>query len=201
MKNLFARTSWIYRSLPLLLVFLLPSLAQAHPGVAGHTHGLANGLVHPITGLDHICAMIAVGLWAAQRGGRALWLVPLTFVSVMCIGGILGMSGIAIPFAERGIAVSVLVLGVLIVAAVRLPLAVSALLVGLFAICHGYAHGAEMPAAASGLVYGLGFVISTATLHLSGIGLGLLGRRIQNAQLIRYAGGAIAACGLYLCCV
>jgi urease accessory protein len=200
MNNKFAAdTSFCSRLLPLLAVFLLPALAQAHPGVPGHTHGFANGLAHPLTGLDHICAMVAVGLWAAQRGGRALWLVPSVFVSVMILGGVLGMAAVPIPFVEPGIAASVLVLGVLIAAAVRLPLPASALLVGLFAVFHGYAHGAEMPASASGLAYGLGFVAATASLHLSGIGLGLLAQRFGSARLVRYAGAAIAACGIYLC--
>jgi urease accessory protein len=199
MKKSIHLVSTFQRALPLLLIFLLPSLAQAHPGAPGHTHGFSNGILHPLTGLDHICAMIAVGLWAAQRGGRALWLVPATFVSVMIAGGILGMGHAGIPYVEQGIAASVLVLGVLIAAAVRLPVVASAAIVGLFALFHGYAHGAEMPATASGLAYGIGFVIATASLHLCGIGLGLLAKRFASANLIRYAGGAIAACGVYLC--
>jgi urease accessory protein len=199
MKNTIRAASSFQRALPLLLIFLLPSLAQAHPGPPGHTHGFANGLLHPLTGLDHICAMVAVGLWAVQRGGRALWLVPTTFVSIMIFGGILGMGHAGIPYIEQGIAASVLVLGLLIAGAVRLPLTASAAIVGLFALFHGYAHGAEMPATASGLAYGIGFVIATASLHLCGIGLGLLAKRYASANLIRYAGGAIAACGVYLC--
>src|SRR5215467_3063695 len=112
-------------------ILAAPSFAQAHVGIGG-TSGFLNGLAHPATGLDHICAMLAVGLWAAQRGGRAIWLVPLAFVSVMTIGGVLGMLAINIPFVEQGIVASVLVLGVLIAAAVRLPLVVSVLIVGLF---------------------------------------------------------------------
>ncbi len=199
MKKFAPNTLFCSRLIPLLSVFLLPTLAQAHPGIPGHSHGFANGLVHPLTGLDHICAMVAVGLWAAQRGGRALWLVPSVFVSVMVLGAVLGMSAVSIPFVEPGIVASVLVLGVLIAAAVRLPLPVSALLVGVFAIFHGYAHGAEMPGSASGLAYGLGFDAATAGLHLSGIGLGLIAQRFASARLVRYAGGAIAACGVYLC--
>jgi urease accessory protein len=199
MKNSIRVASTFQRALLLLLIFLLPSLAQAHPGAPGHTHGFSNGLLHPLTGLDHICAMVAVGLWAAQRGGRALWLVPLTFVSIMVIGGILGMGGVGIPYVEQGIAASVLVLGIFIAAAVRLPLAASAAIVGLFALFHGYAHGAEMPDTASGLAYGIGFVVATASLHLCGISLGLIAQRFASAKLIRFAGGAIAGCGVYLC--
>jgi len=143
--------------------------------------------------------MVAVGLWAAQRGGRAIWLVPLAFVTVMAVGGLLGMAAISIPFVEPGIVASVLVLGVMVAAAVRLPLVASTMLVGLFALFHGHSHGAEMPETAAGLVYGLGFIVSTALVHLCGIGLGLAAKRFGTAQLVRYAGGAIAACGLYLC--
>jgi urease accessory protein len=199
-KNSIQSSSIFRRALPLALIFLLPTLAQAHPGMPGHSHGFENGLLHPLTGLDHICAMVAVGLWAAQRGGRVLWLVPTTFISVMILGGILGMGGAQIPFVEQGIAASVLVLGIFIAAAVRLPLAASMAVVGLFALFHGYAHGAEMPATASGLNYGIGFVAATASLHLCGIGLGLAAQRFASAQFVRYLGGAIAACGIYLCC-
>ena len=182
MKNSFRTSAILRNTLPLLAVFFLPALAQAHPGLPGHTHGFANGLAHPLTGLDHICAMIAVGLWAAQRGGRALWAVPLAFVSVMVLGGILGMACGALPFA----------------ASVRLPLLMSVFIVGVFALFHGFAHGAEMPATASGLAYGTGFILATAGLHLTGIGTGLAARQWGSMQTIRYAGGAIAACGIYL---
>jgi len=186
--------------LPLWLSLLLvPSLAQAHPGMPGHVHGFDNGLLHPLTGLDHVCAMIAVGLWAAQRGGRARWLLPLTFVSVMVIGGALGMDGIGIPGLEQGIAASVLVLGLLIAAAVHLPLLAGAAIVGLFALFHGYAHGAEMPGTASGFTYGIGFVLATISLHLVGIGLGVTAQRFAAGRWIRLAGGAIATCGVVFC--
>lgn len=180
-------------------MLLTPSLAQAHPGVPGHTHGLLNGLLHPLTGLDHICAMLAVGIWAAQRGGRALWLVPMTFVFLMVVGGVLGMQGAGVPYVEQGIAASVLVLGILITAAVRLPPVVSASIVGLFGLFHGYAHGAEMPANASGLAYACGFIIATVSLHAAGLGIGLAARRFDAGRMVRIAGGAIAAAGIYLC--
>jgi urease accessory protein len=192
-------TSAFHRVLPLGFLLLLPSLAQAHPGLPGHAHGFSHGLLHPLTGLDHICAMVAVGLWAAQRGGRALWLVPATFVSVMIIGGTLGMGKVGIPYVEQGIAASVLVLGILIAAAIRLPVTASMAIVGLFALFHGYAHGAEMPDTASGFAYGIGFIVATASLHLAGLGLGLTAKRFASAQSIRYVGGAIAACGVYFC--
>jgi len=118
---------------------------------------------------------------------------------VMILGAILGMAGVSVSFVEPGIVASVLVLGVMIAAAVRLPLVASGLMAGAFAVCHGYAHGAEMPASASGLIYGLGFVSTTVGLHVLGIGLGLTAQRLGSTRLVRYAGGAIAACGVYLC--
>lgn len=172
----------------------IPSLAHAHVGI-GHTSGLVHGLAHPIGGLDHVCAMLAVGLWAAQTGGRAVWLVPLTFVTVMALGGVLGMAAVPLAYTEPGIVMSLLVLGVLIAAAIRLPLAVSIAVVGVFALCHGYAHGAEMPQSASGLTYAAGFMLATALLHASGIGMALFAKGIGRAQWLRLAGIAITLCG------
>lgn len=195
------------RYLPLLaLMWATQSALHAHhlpPGYEGvdefeHGSAMLGGLVHPLTGLDHICAMLAVGLWAAQIGGRAIWMVPLTFVSVMGLGGFLGMSGLSLPFAEQGIVASVLVLGVLIAAAIRMPLPASMGLVGLFALCHGYAHGTEMPKMGSGMAYALGFVLSTIVLHAVGIGLGLFSQRRLRPMVVRFAGAAILACGLGL---
>jgi urease accessory protein len=182
-----------------LLVMFVPALAQAHPGLPGHSHGFTNGLLHPLTGWDHLLAMTAVGIWAVQCGRRALWLVPLAFVSVMTLGGILGMAGMGrIPLIEQGIAASVLVLGIFIATAVQLPLPAGALIVGFFALFHGYAHGAEMPATVSGWLYGLGFVLATVGLHLCGIGIGLTAQRLNSMKLVRCVGGVIAACGVYL---
>ena len=180
-----------------LAACLLPSLAYAHVGV-GQTSGFAHGFVHPLTGLDHLAAMVAVGLWAAQRGGRALWVVPLSFVGVMSVSGVLGALGVAVPFVEPGIVASLIVLGVLVAAAVRLPLVASSLVVGLFALFHGHAHGAGMPETVSGLAYGIGFVFATGLLHGCGIGLGLLAGRMESPRVVRYAGGATAALGVCL---
>jgi urease accessory protein len=149
-------------------------------------------------GLDHLCAMVAVGLWAAQRGGRAIWVVPATFVLVMAMGGMLGVAGVSVPLVEPGIIASVLILGLLVAAAVRLPVAASAAVVGLFAIVHGYAHGAEMPVSASGLLYGAGFMVATAALHLCGIGLACAIARWGSVRHVRFAGGAVALCGIGL---
>jgi urease accessory protein len=199
MKNSTRVSVVLKGSLTLLGVFLLPALGQAHPGIPGHAHGFSGGLVHPLSGLDHILAMIAVGLWAAQRGGRAIWAIPLAFVSVMALGGLLGMTGGLFPFAEVGIVASVLILGLLIAARIRLPLSESVLIVGLFALFHGYAHGMEMPAMVTGLDFGIGFLLATAALHLCGVSLGLVAKQQGSMQMVRYLGVGIAVSGLYLC--
>ena len=182
---------------PVLALLLVPSIAHAHVG-SGEMGRFLHGVSHPLTGIDHLCAMIAVGLWAAQTGGRTIWTVPLAFVSVMLLGGASGMTGVHFPLAETGIAVSVLMLGVFIAAAVRLRLPASILIVGLFALCHGYAHGAEMPATASALGYAGGFALTTALFHLAGIGLGVGLEKIASAKFVRFAGGAIGLCGIGL---
>ena len=188
------RKSTLSRSLLwVALGTLLSPLTYAHVG-AGESSGFMHGLMHPISGLDHVCAMLAVGLWAAQMGGRSVCAVPLTFVSVMALGGALPMLGINLPFVEQGIVLSVLLLGVLIATSIRLPLWLSSGLVGLFALWHGHAHGAEMPVLASGMAYALGFVLVTALLHLIGIVFGL-GMRERIMHLI---GASIALCGVYL---
>jgi urease accessory protein len=177
---------------------LIPTFAQAHP-MHGETGGFASGFIHPIHGWDHILAMVAVGLWAAQLGGRALWLVPAAFVSLMTVGGAMGMAGAPLPGVEAGILASVLALGLLIAAGARLPLGASLALVGFFAIFHGHAHGTELPAAASGFSYGVGFVLATVGLHACGMALGLLAQKRFPVPAIRFAGGAIALAGLCLC--
>ena len=176
---------------------LAPASAFAHTG-AGHVAGFGHGFAHPLGGLDHILAMVAVGIWASQAGGKSLWAVPATFVGVMLLGGVLGAAGVTLPYIEEGIIVSVLMLGVLIALAARLPMALSMAVVGLFALFHGHAHGAEMPVAASALAYGMGFTLATALLHISGISIGALFQKTARAQSVRYAGAAIAVSGLLL---
>ena len=176
----------------------LPTLASAHPGF-GEIHDLTHGFAHPFTGLDHMIAMLAVGVFAAQLGGRALWLVPGTFVAVMAAAGVAGMLGITIPYVETGLALSVLALGAAIAFAIRVPVAVAMALVGFFAIFHGHAHGTEMPTSASGVLFGLGFVLATAALHAIGIGFGILiGRGAGGRQLAQLAGGAAVVVGAAL---
>jgi urease accessory protein len=175
-----------------------PTVAAAHPGTGG-AHDLAHGFAHPLTGLDHLIAMLAVGVFAAQLGGRALWLVPGTFIAVMAAAGVAGVMGVTIPYVEAGIALSVLVLGAAIAFAVRVPLLVAMAVVGFFAIFHGHAHGTEMPTSASGLLYGLGFVGATAVLHAIGIAFGvLIGEATRSRQIVQLAGGAAAAVGAVL---
>ncbi|ACY85971.1 HupE/UreJ family protein [Edwardsiella piscicida] len=181
----------------LLLCAAAPALA--HTG-AGATHGFWAGIYHPLSGLDHLLAMLTVGLWAAQRGGKARWRVPAAFVLTMIAGGALALVTDRVPgqTVEFGITASVLVMGLLVAARVRLPLLPSCLLVGLFALFHGYAHGMEMPADASGLSYSLGFALVTALLHGAGLTLGLLFGRIERRgvhYLTPLTGGMVAVAG------
>jgi urease accessory protein len=170
-------------------LILLPGLASAHI-LPGTTHGWHDGFAHPFSGLDHLLAMFAVGLWAAQHRGRALWMIPLTFVGVMALGGIMGLSGVALPGVELGIALSVLVLGVLIATATKLQVTWGMALVGLFALCHGYAHGHEMPASVGAFPFSAGFIAATLILHALGIAAGLFLQKQPRA--IRWAGATMA---------
>lgn len=176
---------------------LAPSLAFAHVGV-GATHGFVHGFSHPIGGIDHILAMVAVGIFAAISGGRALWAVPLTFMAFMLIGGALGILGFPLPFVEVGIALSIVVLGIAVAVKWNWPVAAAMTLVGLFAIFHGHAHGTEMPVDASGVSYALGFVKATGLLHLAGIGLGLAVGKLGESRfrLVQAGGAAIAVAGV-----
>jgi urease accessory protein len=160
---------------------LSPTLALAHTG-GSDAHGFVHGFMHPLTGLDHILAMVTVGILAWQLGGRAIWAVPAAFVSVMALGGAVGVMGIEIPFVELGIALSVVVLGAAVALRIKAPLALAVGLVGFFAIFHGYAHGAEIPENAGGLEYGIGFMVGTNLLHIAGLGLGLAIARITDAH-------------------
>lgn len=179
-------------------VLLAPGAALAHVGV-GDAHGFAHGFGHPVGGADHALAMVAVGLFAAVLGGRALWAVPAAFVLTMAVGGLVGISGFELPFVEIGIALSVVVLGLAVAFRVHLPTLAAMALVGVFAIFHGFAHGAEMPADASGLGYALGFMLATALLHGVGVALGLgLGRTPERGGglVLRAGGGAMALAGV-----
>jgi len=179
----------------LSLLFLSAIIAEAHTG-KGLANGFTSGFLHPIFGLDHVVAMVAVGLWGAFLGAPAIWLLPVMFPIIMALGGVLGVAGVPLPGVEIGIALSAIVLGIMVAAAARLPLFIAAILVAIFAIFHGHAHGAELPQAANPLAYSLGFVLSTGLLHLSGITLGLLDRFSKGKLAIRILGGVITLIGL-----
>jgi urease accessory protein len=188
-----------HRSLRLglsVLAALAPTLAFAHIGV-GSTHGFVHGFSHPIGGIDHILAMVAVGIFAANLGGRALWAVPLTFMGFMLAGGALGMFGMPLPFVEVGIALSIVVLGIAVAVKWDWPVAAAMAMVGLFAIFHGHAHGTEMPLDASGAAYALGFVAATGLLHLVGIGFAIgVTSRAYSQRIVQAGGAAVAVAGI-----
>jgi urease accessory protein len=179
----------------LLICAALTGPAHAHTG-HGLAGGFAGGFLHPLFGLDHVVAMVAVGLWGAFLGAPAIFILPVVFPLVMAFGGVLGILGIPLPGVEFGIALSAVVLGLMVALAAKPHLAVAALLVGLFAIFHGYAHGAELPDGADAIAYSLGFVIATGLLHLIGIAFGLLTQWPQGRIAVRAAGSAIAIAGL-----
>ena len=181
-------------------LLIAPGVAFAHPG-HGEEIGLLAGFVHPLSGIDHLLAMIAVGLFAANLGGRALWAVPATFVAVMALGGALGAAGVPLPFVETAIALSVMVFGLVIFLRIAPPVVAAMALVGLFAVFHGHAHGTEMPVGGNALAYGLGFMMATALLHGLGITLGLAIGRSDEAPrryVTQACGVAIALVGAAL---
>jgi urease accessory protein len=177
------------------LVLALPSTASAHTET-GLADGFSSGFLHPLKGLDHIVAMVGVGLWGAFLGGRAMWLLPVVFPVVMAFGGALGVLGVPIPQVETGIALSAIVLGLMVLLAARPPLWIAAVVVGLFGIFHGYAHGTELPHAANPLIYAGGFVLATGLLHLAGIAFGLLIRWPAGRIAVRTGGASIALIGV-----
>lgn len=178
----------------LLLVSLpaCPALAHTGEGVAG---GLLAGLRHPVTGLDHLLAMVAVGIWGAFLGRPLIWALPVAFPLMMVVGGVAGIVGIPVPYIEPGIALSVIVLGLAIAAAWRAAVPVAVGVVAVFALFHGYAHGTELPHAASPAAYATGFVVATGSLHLAGIAIGLLARFEHGTLALRVCGAAIAIIG------
>lgn len=179
----------------LLLLSISADPAFAHTGGAAGG-GLAQGFLHPLGGWDHLLAMLAVGVWAAQLGGRAVWAAPAAFVGGLVLGAILGMGGIELVAVETGILASLVIVGLLIALAIRLPLAGGLALVALFGLVHGHAHGSELPETASPVYYALGFVSASILLHLLGVALGTAARRYALPLLPRLGGGAVAAAGL-----
>jgi urease accessory protein len=184
-------------SYSLLLIFLFPALAHAHS--VGHGGGFVSGLGHPVLGFDHLLAMVSVGILSAQMGGRAIWAVPLTFVGMMLVGGILGMQGVPLFSVELGISFSVFALGIALAAEKKLPALLAMLFVGFFALFHGHAHGMEMPSLYSPVLYALGFVVGTAGIHIFGVILGLISQEVSKGEaFLRYVGAGIAGIGFHL---
>lgn len=178
-----------------VLLALVPGEAAAH--VVGVSGGLAGGFSHPLTGPDHFLAMLAVGLWGAQMGGRSVWMLPVAFPLIMTLGGIAGMAGLPLPGVETGIAVSVLVLGLAIAMVWKPVEPVPLALIAVFAVFHGFAHGAELPEAADPAAYAIGFVVATGLIHVLGILIGTALNRPLQGGLARGLGGLIAAGGIY----
>lgn len=187
-------------ALPALLALLVlaaaPEIASAHITQEGNG-GFLHGFEHPLSGADHLLAMFCVGLWGAQMGGRSVWGLPIAFPLIMVVGGVMGIAGIPLPAIESGIALSIIVLGAAIALVWRPPEWLALAVIGLFAICHGYAHGAELPAAADPADFAIGFVIATGLIHLAGIGVGLGLNRIREGQISRVIGGLIGLGGVY----
>jgi urease accessory protein len=179
-----------------LVAALLPLGAAAHVG-GGLAGGFSGGFAHPLTGPDHFLAMLAVGIWGAQMGGRSVWTLPVAFPLIMAAGGIAGMAGLPLPGVETGIAVSVLVLGLAIAAVWRPVEPVPLILIAVFAVFHGYAHGAELPAAADPAAYAVGFVVATGMIHILGIAIGMTFNKPLQGALARGIGGLIAVGGVY----
>ena len=180
----------------LTTMLLWTEVAHAHTN-RGEAVSFWTGLRHPISGMDHVLAMIAVGLWGAQLGAPAIWLLPVTFPLVMAIGALMGLLGIPLPGIEIGIAASAIMLGVAVFFELRPRLAVAAVLVAVFAIFHGHAHGTELPPGQSGLLYSMGFVIATGCLHGVGIGIGAIHRWSWGQKILRVAGVAVAGGGIF----
>ncbi len=184
-------TLWFF-----LVTVLWPLYAWAHVG-SGEAGGFLTGVQHPVSGFDHVLAMIAVGLWGAQLGAPALWILPVVFPMMMAMGGMLGLMGIPIPGVEVGIAVSAIVLGFMVLTEARLKIQLAMAIVAFFAIFHGHAHGTELPAGQSGLLYSIGFVAATGCLHGAGITIGLIHRWPAGRLVLRGAGSLVCAAGIY----
>jgi urease accessory protein len=183
----------------ILAIFLglIPGAAYAHDGSNVPFGGFLSGLVHPVLGFDHLLAMLSVGILSAQIGGRAIWTVPATFVSVMALGGALGLIDIGLTSIELGIAASLVLLGLIIAAERKLPILLAMAGVGFFAIFHGYAHGAEMPTTAEPVLYAAGFLTGTALIHIAGLIIGDIAKHYDSGKVaLRVGGGLIAMVGI-----
>lgn len=183
------------RGVAALALLLANVCAYAHAG--GGAGGFAAGFAHPMNGLDHVLAMVAVGLWGAQLGPPQLWLLPVTFPLVMAFGGAIGLMGVPLPAVEVGIALSAVALGAMVLLEAKPGVRISMALIGLFALFHGHAHGAELPAGESGLLYSIGFVCSTGLMHAAGIGVGTIHEIKAGRIALRGAGAIVMAGGVY----
>jgi len=184
----------IFQSILLAFLFsTIPSVAYAHDGTNLGLGGFLSGLVHPVLGYDHLLAMLSVGMISAQIGGRAIWTVPATFVSVMAVGGVLGLINIGLNVTELGIAASLVILGLFIAAERKIPTLIVMIGVGFFAIFHGYAHGSEMPDTAEPVLYALGFLVGTALIHIAGVVIGDISRHYESGKIALRVGGALIA--------
>jgi urease accessory protein len=185
------------RGILFFCLMMAPAIALAHVGKGNMSGGFFSGFMHPIMGPDHVVAMVAVGLWGAQLGAPAIWVLPVTFPLVMAFGGVLGAAGVPIPGIEIGIAVSAIVLGGMVAFSARPPIWISMILVAIFAIFHGYAHGAELPESANAVAFSIGFVVATGSLHVLGILIGTVNRWKAGSVLLRLGGTLIAFAGFY----
>jgi urease accessory protein len=184
----------LVRIIPVASAFMSTrAIAHSEQGAAIDFWG---GFTHPIFGLDHVIAMVAVGLWGAFLGPPAIWLLPVVFPLVMAVAGALGVLGVPLHGVETGIALSAIMLGAMVAGAVKPPIWVAALLVGAFAVFHGYAHGVELPVGADAIAFSMGFVIATGMLHVAGIAFGALSRWPAGRIAVRAAGAVIAVIGL-----
>ena len=184
------------RRIALIAAALAPAVAYAHEET-GQAAGFLAGLLHPVTGIDHVLAMISVGLWGAVLGPPAIWVLPVAFPLVMALGGLMGLLGIPLPGVEIGIALSAIVLGTMVLTEARPPIWLAALIVAVFAVFHGHAHGRELPEGTSALLYSLGFVIATGLLHAVGILLGAAYRWPAGRRGLRVAGAGVALAGIF----
>lgn len=192
MKRFKRILSW---TTPMMLLAAFP--AYAHP-MHGGLGGFAGGLLHPLLGIDHLLAMVAVGVWAAQLGGSAVWKVPPAFLFTMLIGAGMGLAGIGLPLVDPVIAASVVMLGLVIGTQARMSPWLASLLVATFALFHGHAHMSELPAGSLALSYIAGFALTTASLHGAGIAVGYLLHRHASGTLVRAGGMGMAAAGVWM---
>jgi urease accessory protein len=179
--------------LTLSVLWPISTWAHVESGKAG---GFLSGVAHPVSGLDHVLAMISVGLWGAQLGAPAVWMLPVAFPMMMALGGMMGLMGLGLPGVEVGIAISAIALGTMVLMEARPPLWLAAGIVGFFAIFHGHAHGTELPENANGLLYSIGFVIATGSLHACGIAIGLIHRWPAGRIAMRFGGATVTVAGV-----